>query len=860
MKQILPIDAHLEAIAAAVRAKPAVVIKAAPGAGKTTRVPAALLNCIDGCVIVLEPRRLAARLSAERIAAELSTPVGDTVGYQIRFEGKSSPATRILFVTEGIFLRMVRDDPTLKGIGCVVIDEFHERHVQTDLALALVRKTQLTSRADLRLVVMSATLDTAPLERYLGQNTGVFDVEGRTFPVAIEYLPEIEDNVVAAVTRITQDARCPGDVLVFLTGIAEIRRAAEALSAIAERCAIDVLPLAADLSPREQQRVFASSARRKVIIATNVAETSLTLPGVTGVIDLGRAKIAGHAPWSGMPTLDIKRVSQASCIQRAGRAGRVRAGVAYRLFSEGDFLGRPAFTVPDIKRLDFADTYLELLGVAQARGDSACAVEDLIPWFEAPDPKAVEAARQLLTLLGLVDASGALTAFGARAAVMPLHPRLAAMVTHGMDAQLAAPALMAACLISEGMLLSRGHAAVTHEASDVKFQMEILSAVLRNARLPYQALERMVDRNQAQRMGAGYLQLAQRLRIAPHFDVKAVDDEQLAAVLLAGFPDRVAKRRTLAVQHQKPREMRLFNFCMGRGGILADSSVVRDTDLILALDASETQAKSKDQSISIWVASELSASLLLRQGGALLSRRREIVWSDDAERVDVMDRTYYGQIVIGETRAAVSDVDQSAIEEVLRAKLAERWPKPFESALDLAEYHQRIRILRDLGEGDCYPVFDGEMLELLQASIAEGRRSFRDIAARTMLSYIEEQLPYADAKKLADLLPDHVTLKNGRKLKIVYETDRPPYVTGFIQDFFGVSASPSLINGRVPLTIHLTAPNRRPMQVTSDLAGFWERSYAAARRELARDYPRHHWPDDPRTAPPVLHKSRLPKS
>lgn len=860
MSQELPIDQHLRAIATAVREQPAVVIKAAPGAGKTTRVPAALLPAIDGRIIVIEPRRLAARLSAERIAQELGSPLGETVGYQIRFEGKSSPATRILFVTEGVFLRMVRDDPRLKGVGCVVIDEFHERHVHTDLALALVRKAQDSARPDLRLVVMSATLDTARLESYLAPAVAVFDVEGRTYPVAVEYLPsegEPED-VRSAVQQLAADPRCPGDILVFLTGIAEIRRTAEALAGVAERLGLEILPLSAELPPKEQQRVFAPSPRRKVILATNVAETSLTLPGVTGVIDTGRAKIAGHAPWSGMPTLDVKRVSQASCIQRAGRAGRVRPGVAYRLFSEGDYLGRPAFTQPDIKRLDFADTYLELLAVAAASGEGGRDIERLIPWFEAPDPKAVEAARELLKMLDLIDGDGALTPFGLRAAALPLHPRLAAMVAKGLDMPgLAGPALMGACLISEGMLLGRGQPAVTHETSDVKFQIEILAGILRGGRLPYAALERQIDRGRAARIGNAYTQLAQRLRIPAAFDPRAVDDARLAACLLAGFPDRVAKRRVLATQHQKPREQKLFNLCMGRGGILADSSVVRDADLILALDAAEVQAKSKDQSITIWVAAEVGMEQLA--GSPLISKRRETTWSDEAERVDVMDRTFYAQIAVDERRAPVAAVDAALVEELLRQKLAERWPKPFPDGAELDEYHRRIAILREHDEGDAYPVFEGEMLELLQASIAEGRRSFKEIAERPLLAYIEDQLPYADAQRLEQLLPASITLKNGRKLKIVYEPDRPPYVTGFVQDFYGLTATPALMGGRVPLTVQLTGPNRRPVQVTSDLAGFWERAYPAVKRELQRDYPRHHWADEPRTAPPVLHKSRLPR-
>jgi ATP-dependent helicase HrpB len=858
----LPIDAHLGAIAAALGRHPALVVQATPGAGKTTRVPPALLPVTSGQIVVLEPRRLAARLSAERVAAELGEEPGRTVGYQIRFDTRASAATRLVFVTEGVFTRRALDDPKLGGIGCVVIDEFHERHIHTDLAVAIVRKLQKTTRPDLKLVVMSATLDARQLGAYL-PDAATFVVEGRAYPVAVEYLPAgpeatTEQAVRGAVLRMLQDERCPQDILVFLTGMQEIRRCADALRGVAGD-GVDVLPLTADVPPREQARVFASSGRRKVILATNVAETSLTIPGVTGVVDAGRAKIAGHAAWSGMPTLDVKRVSQAACIQRAGRAGRVRPGVAYRLFSENDFLSRPPFSAPDVKRLDFAETLVTLLALKRAWGESWTAVADALPWFEAPDAAAVAAAQALLGQLGVVSASLELTPRGVEAARLPLHPRLGAIVAKGRQSGLASPALMAACLIAEGMVLGRGGPAADRSDSDVAYQMEVVADVVQGRRLSSRALEAAVDRGAAQRVAQLQATLARRIGVDPGFDPRAVDPQALAACLIAGFPDRVGRRRQVAAQHQRPGDRPLYNLCLGGGAVLGDASVVEGRDLILALDASESQTRSKDRGVVIHVASEITLDTLLESPADLLSERVETVWSDDAQRVDVWARTYYGQVVVAETRGTTRDVHQAEVEELLRAKLAERWPKPFDDDSDLRSYHERVRLLAGAGMpwAEDLPRFEGEMLELLLAAVCEGKRSFKEIAERPLAEYIHDQLPYELGRELRAALPSELGLPNGRRLKIRYEAGKPPYVEGFIQDFYGLTATPALLGGRLPLIMHLWAPNRRPIQVTSDLTGFWTNHYPSLRQDLGRNYPKHHWPDDPRTAPPVLHKASL---
>ena len=365
-------DSWLPEIAAAVAGDPAVIIRAEPGAGKTTRVPPALLAVVGGLILVVEPRRLAASLTATRVAAETGGQPGDLVGYHIRFDSRRSKATRILFITEGLFSRMVHDDPQLRGVGCVVIDEFHERHVQTDLALALVRSLQDGARPDLRLVIMSATLDTAALESWYPA-ARVFDIPGRQYPVDVRYAcgPGEEENrpglLSEAVAAMLDDPLCPGSILVFLSGHREIMLAVNQLTAVCRKAGAVPLPLTATLPAAEQKKAFDEKLRR-VILATNVAETSLTIPGITGVIDSGRARMASHAVWSGLTTLDVKKVPQSSCIQRAGRAGRTGPGICIRLFSERDFLGRNPWLPPEISRSDLCQNLLEVAAIRAAGG------------------------------------------------------------------------------------------------------------------------------------------------------------------------------------------------------------------------------------------------------------------------------------------------------------------------------------------------------------------------------------------------------------------------------------------------------------------------------------------------------------
>ncbi|MBD0325849.1 MAG: ATP-dependent RNA helicase [Pyrinomonadaceae bacterium] len=446
--QPLPIDALLPEIIESLRRTPNLVIEAPPGAGKTTRVPSALLDAGlagDGEVWVLEPRRLATRMAARRVAEERNERLGETIGYQVRFEEVGSPRTRLRFLTEGVLTRRLLSDPQLSRAQVIVLDEFHERHLPADLALALLKRLQAESRPDLRIIAMSATLDAAPIARYLGQ-CPTLRSEGRRFDVSIEHLSRADERplalqVEASVRKVVAD-RLEGDVLVFLPGAAEIRRAQSACAALAAESELLILPLHGELPVAEQEHAVRPAERRKVILSTNVAETSVTIDGVVAVIDSGLARIAGHSPWSGVRTLNVRRVSQASAIQRAGRAGRTRPGRCLRLYTAQDFAARPAHEAPEIRRLDLAEPALEL---------HAAGISDLhsFDWFEAPDAPALDAAEGLLHKLGALDADKRITKTGERMLRWPLHPRLARMLMEAEARGVAQPACVIAALINE---------------------------------------------------------------------------------------------------------------------------------------------------------------------------------------------------------------------------------------------------------------------------------------------------------------------------------------------------------------------------------------------------------------------------
>ncbi|AUX30160.1 MULTISPECIES: ATP-dependent RNA helicase [Sorangium] len=890
--QPLPIDPILPDLCAALRAHPSVVLEAPPGAGKTTRVPRALLDAgfaERGEILVLEPRRLAARLSARRVAEELGERVGETVGYTMRFEEAAGPATRIRFVTEGVLTRRLLVDRELRGVSAVVLDEFHERHLAGDVALALLRRLQRGARPDLRLVVMSATLDAGPIAAFLGareaQPTSAADAggaptaeaprcatlraEGRMFDVAIEHL---EPARVSASTRAAGDRRAPahwgdrtleslvassvrqlldegldGDVLVFLPGSAEIRRSTEACAPLAKSADLLLLPLHGSLSPAEQDRAVRPADRRKVILSTNVAETSVTIDGVVAVVDSGLARVAAHAPWSGLPTLRVAPIARASAAQRAGRAGRTRPGRCLRLYTRGDFAARPEHEAPEIRRLDLAETVLELC---------AAGVTDLegFGWLEAPPAAGLAAAEALLVRLGALDEGRRVTPIGRRMLRFPAHPRQARMIVEAERRGIAEDGCTLAAVAAERDLgAPQGpRAAHARHSSDLLAALQTFDEADR-ARFAADRLRWLgVDPARALAVERTRKQLA---RLADHRGAappETAEEREIAQriAILSGYPDRVGRlRRPANASGRSGREVVL---AAGGTAALSEASVIDEVDLVVAVDIEE-RSEGRSARTVVRSASAIEADWLLDLFTDAIRDTTEATWNAAAERVEVVRRLSYDGLVLDESRPAASAVGplaEAAARELAAQAKAKGW-RAFVKGDALEGWLLRVAFVRahcpDAGLPD---VGEDAVLAALEA-LCEGRRSFAELRDADLAAAVRASLSPAQARALAELAPESIVLPGGRRARLEYAADAPPSLASRLQDFFGMAEGPRVAGGRVPVVLHLCAPNQRPVQVTTDLSGFWARHYPAIAKELRRRYPKHAWPDDPaRAAPP----------
>jgi ATP-dependent helicase HrpB len=828
--QKLPIDDVLPRVVAAVRDRKTCVLVAPPGAGKTTRVPGALLDVVDGTIVVLQPRRLAARLAATRIAAERGVPLGGEVGYQVRFDRKTSAATRIELVTEGVLTRRLLSDPELRGVGCVVIDEFHERHLDGDLALAMVARLR-ESRPSLALVVMSATLDAEPVAAYLGDGAGepvpIIRSEGRTFPIEIEYLPQPDDRhlgkqVAAAVRRVAQQG-LDGDALVFLPGAGEIRRCTEDLEDVARTFDLEVLPLHGDLTVDEQDRAVRPASRRKVILATNVAETSVTIDGVTCVIDSGLARIARHSPWSGIPSLEIEPVSRASLAQRAGRAGRTRPGRVVRLFTKHDHDQRRAFELPEIARSDLSGIALELHGAGLSI--------DGLRWFETPPPTAAQAGESLLVRLGAV-VDGNITPLGRRMLRFPVHPRVARLLCEAEQRGVAREACIVAGLLGARELRlerrGRGEAKLS-SPSDLIDDLDIMLAGRKDG----------VDRSTAYQVDRAAKQLERMVdtRTRPPATDDDLDRELMIAILTA-YPDRVGKRRA-------PKSADIV-FAGGGSGALAPSSSVIEPELLVAVDVSEVGSRGAATKVQIRRASAVDASWLLDLYMDRIAETDELVWNASKERVERIVQMTYDGLPIDEQR----DVEGArragaAAAQVLAKQALAAGIGRFVNPDELAPWRARVMFAAKVAPESGIVAPTDEALAGVIATACEGAISFGELRNMGLLALLDASL--GEKRRLVDkLAPTHLQLGR-RRAQIHYEIDQSPWVASRMQDFFGFARAPSVGDGRVPLVLHLLAPNQRPVQVTTDLPGFWVKHYPTLRKQLMRRYPKHQWPEDPLT-------------
>jgi ATP-dependent helicase HrpB len=824
----LPIDAVLPEIVGASRRHHALVISAPTGAGKTTRAPPALLAIAgEGQIVMLEPRRLAARAAARRMAAELGCRLGDDVGYQVRFDRRCGPRTRILLVTDGLLVRMLQDDPFLEKVSVVIFDEFHERSLETDLALAMVRLVQQTVRPDLRIVVMSATLAAEAVAAYLG-DCPIIVSHGRLFPVDVVYESRPTNQTVPsaaarAVAKLLEHT--PGDVLVFLPGLREIRQTAGHLRDLASERDLLVLPLHGDLPAEEQDAALLPQARRKVVLATNVAETSVTVEGITGVVDTGLARQLVSDLKTGLDRLQLMPISRASADQRTGRAGRTQPGVCVRLWSESGHRLRAEQTEPELRRVDLAGSVLRLLSWGE-RG------LDRFPWFEPPPAELVARAVELLRRLGAVNDQG-VTELGRVLARLPVHPRLGCLLVEGQRlGHLHKTALAAAVLSERDPFLRNGPIERKTTISDVLDRVEALEAFERLKQSP-SAMGKL-------NRGAARFILHARSQFERLFSQVTTDhprslsgDEAVLRSLLAAFPDRLARRR-------EPGSRKGL-MVGGRGVRLAPVSGVTQPELFLCVDVDAGQTEALVRQASAverdWLSSER------------LHSETVVLFDAETEKVSARKRLLYLDLVLQDSPAALPDDDQvaQALLEAARVHWERVAPAPDSSA---GQFLTRLHCLRGWMPELELPAFDEAGLRELLPELIQGCKSFADLRAAPWLQVLQNRLTLRQRQVVDREAPERLFVPSGSRLALQYEQGRPPVLAVRIQEVFGWRETPTVAGGRVRVLLHLLAPSDRPQQVTDDLASFWVNTYPRIRKELRVRYPKHAWPDDPLAAAP----------
>jgi ATP-dependent helicase HrpB len=830
----LPIDALLPELLDRLRASPSLVLEAPPGAGKTTRVPRALLGAdfLQGReIVVLEPRRLAARLAARRVAEELGELIGGQVGYQVRFDEQSGPSTRLRFVTEGLFARQLLFDPRAAKVGAVLIDEFHERHLAGDFVLATARHLQRTTRPDLKLVVMSATLPGEEVARYL-HDVPRLRSEGRRFPVEIEHASQpdarpIEQQVASAVGRLLAEEPS-GDLLVFLPGAAEIRRCQRECSVLAARHNADIFPLHGELPAEEQDAAIRPGPRRKVILSTNVAETSITIEGVRAVIDSGLARVASFAAWSGLPALKLQKISRSSATQRAGRAGRTGPGRCLRLFTQHDHDTRAEQDSPEIARLDLCELALSLCGTPLS--------EDF--WLTPPNAAAWESAQTLLQRLGAIDSTRALTPLGEAMRKMPTHPRLARVILAAAQDGHARPGAALAALLNERDLRSRKAQGPSPSADPL--DLLALFSKAEEARFHPGTLQHLgIDANAARAVSQAQKQVLKSLPGAPRAAARPLD-ESLRRALLAGFSDRAGILRTPPAQRSAREIVLAFG---GSAEVLGDSLDLPD-GWALAIDA-ESRSTARGTAQQARLLCPVSEDWIVEDRWDEIEEKTSVQLVGDEGRVEAKRRVLFGSLALEESPATASH------EEALRALregLSNKGPQLFLGE-DLVRLRGRAKLLSEYRPELAPDLSESALLEAGAALCAETRR-LSSFSAEGLVSWVLAHLGTEQRRALEELTPERIILPGGRRAPIEYPADAPPFASSRLQDFFGMRQGPSILGGKLPLVLHLLAPNGRAVQVTTDLKGFWEKHYPGVAKELRRRYPRHSWPDNPLEAEP----------
>jgi ATP-dependent helicase HrpB len=857
VKSGLPIDAALPALSAALGEQRAAVLQAPPGTGKSTVVPLALLTADWAAgkrLLLLEPRRLAARAIATRMARTLGEPVGGTVGYRMRLDTRVSRATRLEVLTEGVLTRLLQEDPALEGVAAVIFDEFHERSLQADLGLALCVDARATLAAELRLLVMSATLESAAVAQLIGVQGAapVIRAGGAMFEVEVRYAGRGPAPLPAQTGAARRDAspeqlvarlaaralrEQPGDLLVFLPGGGEIRRVQALLASAPEAQRVALLPLFGDLPPQEQDAALAPAVpgSRKVVLATNIAETSLTIDGVRVVIDSGLMRRARFDPVTGMSRLETQRISRASAEQRRGRAGRTAAGVCYRAWSAGAHAALAAFTPAEILEADLAPLALEL-----ANWGARDAAE--LRWLDAPPAAMLASARDLLVRLGALESSGRISAHGRAMARLPLHPRLAHMLLRAHALGAAPLAAELAALLSERDLL-RG---ATRDA-DIRTRLDILRGDDAAGAINRGALQRA--RRNARDL-ARQLQAAAPARSASGSGGSGAcgtggeaAGAEVGLLLAFAYPDRIGMRRA--------GEGGRYTLANGRGALFAEPQALARQELLVAVDLDD-----RDRDARILLAAPLDRQDLLQHFAAQLKRRERIAWDPREQAVRARRTVELAALVLEDKPLTEVPADGARAAMLAGVRALGIAALPWDE--EARALQARIGFVRaQLAPAAAAPwpeVSDAALLQALTGWLApwvEGMTRREHLARVPLVAALRALLNFEQQRTLAEWAPTHLSLPGGARVRVDYLDASAPLVAVRLQEVFGLAASPRLGAGNVAVTFRLLSPARRPVQVTRDLASFWRGAYAEVRRDLRGRYPKHYWPEDPLSAPPT---------
>jgi len=821
-KTDLPVEEILPRLVEVLCQTNTVILQAPPGAGKTTTVPLWLLTETDKKIIMLEPRRLAARAAATRMASLLGEKVGQTVGYRIRLDTKVSNDTRIEVVTEGILTRMLQTDPELADIGILIFDEFHERNLQTDLGLALARQSQEILREDLKLLIMSATLDTEQLSQLLGGAPTVTS-EGRQFPVETRFLDRPVSGRIEAPLAREIEAVCDhekGDLLVFLPGAGEINRTLSHLADYAKKNNIALYPLFGNLSQKEQDKALFPDpeGRRKIVCATDIAETSLTIEGIRIVVDSGLSRVPLFDPNSGMSRLETKKISRASADQRRGRAGRLGPGICLRMWTAAEDRGLIPHSSPEIAVADLSSLALDLAkwGITDANE---------LDWLTLPPDGLLAQAKDLLVTLGALDKDGNLTRLGEQIVRLPLHPRLATMIVKAKDINLVPLACDIAALLSERDIL--------------KNQPEIKNADL---------LSRLEQLNKSRRNGDQRPEIKRVLRnsddLRRRFKAGKEPQELVdAGILLAfAYPDRIGELRK--------NSKTVYRLSGGRVASLDVGDKLSGTPFIVVADLD-----GKGRDARIYRAAAISRSQLLDQFAEHIIVQERVFWEEEKNRIQALEEERIGALVLSSKKLEnppKEKIVKALCEVVQKRELRDLpWSKAANALVDRVNFARKQDKASDLEWPDySQEALQNSIFDWLPPYIADMEK-LEDFQSLNLENILKSNLGWQQQQRLDEFAPPFVTVPTGSKIRLDYSNTDIPVLPVRLQEMFGQERLAPVADGQIPLTIHFLSPAGRPAQITKDLKGFWENSYDAVKKDLKGQYPKHYWPDDPMQAEPT---------